>query len=509
MSLLHRISSSLGARASSGKKRSLPPPSNVSTLLDFCSNDYLGMSLHPPTLPPCPLPAASGSTGSRLLSGNSSVHLNCESYLQSVHRPSRSFPSPPSLKRALLFNSGYDANLSLLSSLPLSNDVVLLDELAHNSLQEGVRLSRTPRSNVHSFPHNDAHALHAKLLSLLRRVDGGRAVSPSSSVSVSSRSAFVVVESVYSMDGTIAPLSDLLAACASASLETGVFVHLIVDEAHGTGIYGETNLSDVLPDVMSCPRPFVPHPLDGFTQPLPPSAAVPAAVGGGGVVAALNLQRHPNLLCSVHPFGKGVGRHGCVLVAHDSLFSGGGSGVPTTSLSTPTTITLPPPPPPPSSFSSSSSSSSSVAHQSNSQSTHPLLEYLYNYARPLIYSTSLPPSSVWDVHASYMYFSSPLGCVRRRRLFDNVSLFLELAKSARLPMRGGARGPIQAVMTGSGGSQKCVDVARTIREQGFDVMPIRAPTVKEGEERIRVVLHSHNEEEDIRRLVGVMRKAVA
>lgn len=163
--------------------------------VDFWSNDYLGLGriAHPIEI--------SGSTGSRLISGNSKVVEDVESKLAS-HFLSEA---------ALTFNSGYDANVGLFSSLPQKGDTILYDELVHASVRDGIRLSF---ANSYSFKHNNTADLEKKL----KKATG---------------TVFVAVESLYSMDGDIAPLVALNALCS----EYGAL--LIVDEAHSGGVFGK------------------------------------------------------------------------------------------------------------------------------------------------------------------------------------------------------------------------------------------------------------------------------
>jgi 8-amino-7-oxononanoate synthase len=145
-----------------------------------------------------------GSTGSRLLRGERECFTAVE----------RAFAAFKGTERALYFSSGYLANLAVLTTLAEAGDLILSDRLNHASLMDGMRLSRA-RSLV--FPHNDVERL-ADLLAD-RPEPGIR---------------FVVVESLFSMDGDEAPLSAYAALCRTSGAV------LIVDEAHAVGVYGET-----------------------------------------------------------------------------------------------------------------------------------------------------------------------------------------------------------------------------------------------------------------------------
>jgi 8-amino-7-oxononanoate synthase len=172
----------LDERKASGIYRVLKPENN---LIDFCSNDYLGFARSPILKAKIENELANypstlnGSTGSRLLSGNLQYAEDLEQEIARIH----------GFESGLLFNSGYDANLGLLSSLAQRGDTIILDELIHASVIDGARLSY---ANRYSFKHNDLEALAAKL-------------------KLSKGNCYVVVESVYSMDGDSAPLAEIYA----------------------------------------------------------------------------------------------------------------------------------------------------------------------------------------------------------------------------------------------------------------------------------------------------------
>lgn len=122
-----------------------------------------------------------------------------------------------------------------------------------------------------------------------------------------------------------------------------------------------------------------------------------------------------------------------------------------------------------------------------------LREYLVNYARPFIYSTSLGPRHLKEVERNVEYVWGEEGEWRREKLFNNIEHF-------RKSVGGGGEGPIQSILTKD--SETCVKIAEMLRENhGFNVYAIRPPTVKIGKERIRVVIHYHNEKEEIEQLV--------
>lgn len=404
MSELERMQNALDARARSGLLRALrvPDPSAV----DFSSNDYLGIShrqllsveqsKHPaPTL-------RSGATGSRLLSGHSSAIEELERNVATFHRA----------PAALLFNSGYDANLGFFSSIPQLGDVVVYDELIHASVHDGMRLGRS-RENLVSFPHNSVPGLRRTIEAVLRRVADGDGEHRRSHTRFT---IFIAVESIYSMDGDVAPLTDFLSLADEFST-VNCSIALVVDEAHGVGIAGPN---------------------------------------GAGVAVEQSVHNHHRLLARIVTYGKAFGAHGaCVL----------GSSV--------------------------------------------LRQYLVNYARPLIYSTSLPPHSVAILARAYEYMLTRDASRARETLNMRRDLFRQAAK-AQLPsgvlLETGSQSPIQGILVP--GNNECVAVASMLCKLGFDAYPIRSPTVPKGSERIRIIIHAHNEEKDIRALVFALAKSI-
>jgi 8-amino-7-oxononanoate synthase len=207
------LASLLDKRRRDSKLRSLKssPPGSV----DLSSNDFLSLSSNPDFRQDylnalTSSPFSVGSTGSRLLDGNST-------FAEAVERDLAVFHGAQS---GLLTNSGFDANVSIFTCLPQPGDVIVYDELIHASVHDGMRQSRA-KSSV-SFKHNDVEDLRQIL-------DGLKESEPQANV-------FVAVESVYSMEGDLAPLSEI-ADLLDSTFATG-HAHLIVDEAHATGIYG-------------------------------------------------------------------------------------------------------------------------------------------------------------------------------------------------------------------------------------------------------------------------------
>jgi len=184
-----------------GLRRSLTAPSGI----DFSSNDYLGLARHPllkKAMSDAVAQEGVGSTGSRLLRGE----RPCFSALE------RRFAAFIGSPRAIYFSSGYLANLAVLSTIPQAGDIIYSDERNHGSLIDGMRLSHAARR---IYPHADADALAGLF-----------------SADAASGQRFIVTESLFSMDGDIAPLAAYDALCR----QTGAV--LIVDEAHAVGVFG-------------------------------------------------------------------------------------------------------------------------------------------------------------------------------------------------------------------------------------------------------------------------------
>jgi len=186
--------------------------------VDFSSNDFLSLSTSPSLkskfLNELNKIPRLGSTGSRLLDGNSA-------YAEQLEREIADFHNAPA---GLLVNSGFDANVGIFSCLPQPGDVVVYDELIHASVHDGIKASRAG-SNL-SFAHNSVSDLEIVLEEVIRK-------------SFSSRpfNVFIAVESVYSMDGDLSPLKEIVELVEARFPNQNA--HLIVDEAHATGLYGE------------------------------------------------------------------------------------------------------------------------------------------------------------------------------------------------------------------------------------------------------------------------------
>jgi 8-amino-7-oxononanoate synthase len=221
-------------------------------LVDFCSNDYLGFSQKIKQNSEF-YGFSSGATGSRLLAGNTKFVEDLEQEIADFH----------GAEAGLIFNSGYDANMGLLSCIPQKNDFLFTDELIHASMIDGARLSYATR---YKFKHNDIE-------SLAYRVQSAELEENNSTLEAQkSKLKFIAIESVYSMDGDLANLE------AIANLSEKFGANLIVDEAHATGVFGKN---------------------------------------GRGLVSALGLE--DKVFARIVTFGKALGCHGAIVLGSKNL----------------------------------------------------------------------------------------------------------------------------------------------------------------------------------------------
>jgi 8-amino-7-oxononanoate synthase len=175
----------------------------------LASSSYLGLSIHPKLIAASQTAVEEfgvGSSGSRLITGNMTLHESLEYALTRFH----------GTEDTILFNSGYDANLGVISTLMKKSDVIFSDELNHASIIDGSRLSR---SEVRIYNHNDMTDLERHLR------DAKSSRKPGSRF-------FIITDSVFSMDGDLANLIEL------AELASDYDAYLMLDEAHAVGVFG-------------------------------------------------------------------------------------------------------------------------------------------------------------------------------------------------------------------------------------------------------------------------------
>ena len=348
--------------------------------VDFFSNDYLGFAKNKniytkaaSKLEQLDIPLNS-STGSRLLSGNSILHLEVEEQIAQFHQA----------ESALLFNSGYDANLGFFASVPQRGDIIFYDEYIHASIRDGLNLSL---ANSFKYKHNNLEDLKQKVA---RQNTVG--------------DIFVVTESVFSMDGDTPDLKTLVQFCNN----NGVF--LVVDEAHAIGIFGNN---------------------------------------GGGLLQEKNL--HQQVFARVVTFGKGLGAHGAVVLGSEKL-----------------------------------------------------KQYLINFARSLIYTTSISPHAVATISSAYQEL---LHTKERERLQQNIHFFRNQLDVLNLSSYfNNSNSAIQSCIIS--GNHKVKLVAEKLQQQQFLVKAILSPTVPKGKERLRFCLHSYNTEEEIFSVLQLLREVI-
>ncbi len=200
------LDAKLENRKQNNALRQLPLPLS-SKKIDFSSNDYLGFSqsqiifneTHEFLINNKII--QNGATGSRLLSGNHKLYQETEDFIASFHQS----------ETALIFNSGYDANLGFFGSVPQKGDLILYDELCHASIRDGIIMSN---AKAYKFNHNDFDDLEKLILR-----------NPNTII-------YIVTESVFSMDGDCPNLEELV------SVSTKHNCYLVVDEAHALGVFG-------------------------------------------------------------------------------------------------------------------------------------------------------------------------------------------------------------------------------------------------------------------------------
>ncbi|CAL2082172.1 8-amino-7-oxononanoate synthase [Tenacibaculum sp. 190524A05c] len=245
MNFPEKLNQKLILRKESNSLRSL---NSETSLIDFYSNDYLGFaqseSIFQRThqlLTDRDL-KINGATGSRLISGNHNLYQETEECIAQFHN----------VEKALIFNSGYDANVGFFSAVPQRGDIILYDEVIHASIRDGIQLSN---AKSYKFKHNNTDHLKE----ILDRV--------------AFDNAYVVTESVFSMDGDSPDLHEFVEFGKKDN------VYLIIDEAHALGVYGEN---------------------------------------GSGLVQNLKLEKE--IFARIITYGKALGCHGAAILGSKDLY---------------------------------------------------------------------------------------------------------------------------------------------------------------------------------------------
>ena len=198
-------------RATVNTVRTLPVFQNA---VDFASNDYLGFAVNTKIFEEATTllrekdMVSNGATGSRLISGNHSLFQEVELHLATWHNA----------EATLLFNSGYDANIGFFSAVPQRGDIVFYDELIHASIRDGIQMGP---AKSYKFKHNNLKDLQSKI----ERFNG-------ESLKNERREIYIVTEAIFSMDGDMPDLKAFGLFCEKNKCQ------LIVDEAHGIGVFG-------------------------------------------------------------------------------------------------------------------------------------------------------------------------------------------------------------------------------------------------------------------------------
>ncbi|RZJ68527.1 MAG: 8-amino-7-oxononanoate synthase [Flavobacterium sp.] len=355
--------------------------SSTNLRVDFSSNDYLGFAKSQELFDSTHEflvnngITQNGATGSRLISGNHELYEVAENFIADFHDS----------ETALIFNSGYDANVGFFSSVPQRNDFILYDELCHASIRDGIGLSH---AKSFKFTHNDYEDLER--LALRYKSSG--------------TNLYVVTESVFSMDGDSPNLEILSEICEKHDCL------LVVDEAHALGVFGQN---------------------------------------GCGLAQQNKLQ--DKCFARVMTFGKSLGCHGAAILGSSQL-----------------------------------------------------RDYLINFSRSFIYTTALSPHSVATILTAYkrlQTFTNGFG------LNENIAHFnQEKFRLGLKPMFVYSKSAIQSAIIP--GNNKVKTVASGLQQQGFDVKAILSPTVPEGQERLRICLHSYNSEREISDLLENLSRLV-
>jgi 8-amino-7-oxononanoate synthase len=337
--------------------------------IDFSSNNYLGLSGHPKLISAARKAIdefGAGSGASRLMSGDLSLHHLLEEELARFKHK----------EAGMVFNSGYQANIGIISSLCTKADCIFSDRLNHASIIDGILLSG---AHFFRFQHNDIGHLEALLKKERKRF----------------REALVITESIFSMDGDKSPLKEI------AKLKEKYDFRFMVDEAHSTGIFG---------------------------------------LEGSGLVEEEGVLDKVDLIMGT--FSKALGSFGAYLATSKII-----------------------------------------------------KEFLINICKSFIYSTALPPGVIAvNLKSIELIKEEPQ---RRRQVLESAQYFRETLKKKGFSVSGCSQ--IVPLITGE--NLETVKFARQLQEKGYWVLPIRTPTVPEGQARLRFSLNFYHTKELLQKLI--------
>jgi 8-amino-7-oxononanoate synthase len=350
---------------------------NGRELVNFASNDYLNLAHDPRVVAAAQaalVESGAGAAASALVCGRTPWHVALEERLARFERQ----------PAAILFPTGFAANAGTICALAGADDAIYSDRLNHASLIDGCRLSG---ARLRIYRHDDLAGLEAELHKAPPR---GRRL--------------IVTDSVFSMDGDLAPLADL---CALAERFEAL---LLVDEAHATGVFG---------------------------------------AGGRGVAELMQVE--DRVAVRVGTLSKAVGTLGGFVAG-----------------------------------------------------PLPLVDWLWNRARPQMFSTALPPAvCAAATEAIRIIEEEP---ARRARLLELAAMLRAGLTAHSIETVRGAVGPIVPVILQT--PERAVEVARRLEESGFLVGAIRPPTVPQGTSRLRITLSSGHDPADIERLIAALQLAL-
>ena len=338
--------------------------------IDFSSNDYLGLSAHPRLISSAKNAIDEfgvSNSGSRLLSGDLTLHHLLEEKIAQFKNK----------EAALVFNSGYQGNLGIISALFTKGDCIFSDRLNHASIIDGILLSG---ARLFRFHHNDSRHLETLLEKERARY----------------RKALIVTETVFSMDGDKCPLKDLVCLKGKYNCE------IMVDEAHATGIFGRN---------------------------------------GSGIVEEQGLDGKVDFIMGT--FSKALGSFGAYLAASKKV-----------------------------------------------------VFYLINTCRSFIYSTALPPAIISaNLESIELIKDEP---ERREKLLESARYFRHALKSNGF----GVKGDSQIIPVILGDNLKAIEFAKRLQDKGYWILPIRPPTVPQGEARLRFSLTFYHTKEILQKLIN-------